>query len=101
MGHSTAFSDRQPKSGSCRYGAEKEPPMTYTQTLKTRLSDACSSFAWAIDHHLEGRGFGLFYDARSSRPWWRIDIFRDAGSWTAQLGKFELIWDRPWREDKL
>jgi len=52
-------------------------------------------FATTVDRVIEQHELGFFYQPQCSRGWVHFEVFRDESSWTAWLGKFELVWDRP------
>jgi len=59
------------------------------------LDRALVELATSIDRAVERYDLGFFYQPRSSRGWAHFEVFRDEVSWTAWVGKFELVWDRP------
>jgi hypothetical protein len=50
--------------------------------------------AATIDQHLEGHHMGLFFDPRSVRPWWWLQVVREPYAWVLQRGRWELVMDR-------
>jgi len=52
-------------------------------------------FATTVDRVVEKHELGFFYQPQCSRGWIHYEVFRDESSWTAWVGKFELVWDRP------
>lgn len=70
-----------------------------TTMMKTVLRDMSArllvQFATSIDRVVERYDLGFFYQPHTTRPWLHFEVFRDENSWTAWVGKFELVWDRP------